>query len=457
MKRAFKTKIVTGNHEASYLSGCAGYARYVWNACLSMHDWHWRNGDGKYGNKMPSINSDNKITGQPAIKKRFRALAKTDHPFKYDYPSCIEDAVLQNLQAAFTRYWDARKKGDVKADIERKKRHGAYERWLKRQFKQGRKGVQCDPVYPQYKSKFRDTPSFNMVYPVVSDDGTFQIRAARRSPWAKHNWRLQERGYVPAGKHSQVTISQATNGDWYASFLVDVGEYPKSAEKLDAPLHDSVLGADVGVAVQLATSDGDMYALAPKQAECLAKLLKRKKTLQKKMSRQRLQNGGVASENWKKSKSQLGKVQHRINNIRTAQRHNITADIVYNKRHAVVGVEGLNVQNMTASARPKLREDGNGYAKNNKRQKAGLNRTILENAPYELRRQLEYKTAWTGAEVVAVNPAYTSQTCAECGHVSSENRKSQSLFVCVECGHSDNADTNAARVIAQRAKEIVSA
>ncbi|MFF9398959.1 zinc ribbon domain-containing protein, partial [Streptomyces sp. NPDC014744] len=31
-------------------------------------------------------------------------------------------------------------------------------------------------------------------------------------------------------------------------------------------------------------------------------------------------------------------------------------------------------------------------------------------------------------------PAYTSQTCAECGHVDKRNRVDQGLFICRRCG-----------------------
>ena len=41
--------------------------------------------------------------------------------------------------------------------------------------------------------------------------------------------------------------------------------------------------------------------------------------------------------------------------------------------------------------------------------KSGLNRAILDQGWYEMRRQLEYKQRWRGGEVLAVNPAYTSQ------------------------------------------------
>nr|QTX14047.1 Putative transposase InsQ for insertion sequence element IS609 [Klebsiella pneumoniae] len=54
------------------------------------------------------------------------------------------------------------------------------------------------------------------------------------------------------------------------------------------------------------------------------------------------------------------------------------------------------------------------------RQKSGLNRAILDQGWYEMRRQLEYKQRWRGGEVLAVNPAYTSQKCARCGHTVKE-------------------------------------
>ena len=74
------------------------------------------------------------------------------------------------------------------------------------------------------------------------------------------------------------------------------------------------------------------------------------------------------------------------------------------------------------------------------KQKAGLNRAILDTAFGEIRRNLEYKCG----RLVEINPAYTSQTCSECGHTDKENRKTQARFLCVSCGFASNADTNAA-------------
>jgi len=44
----------------------------------------------------------------------------------------------------------------------------------------------------------------------------------------------------------------------------------------------------------------------------------------------------------------------------------------------------------------------------------------------------------------------TSQTCNQCGHISKENRQSQSKFVCTSCGHFANADINAFKNILDR-------
>jgi putative transposase len=52
--------------------------------------------------------------------------------------------------------------------------------------------------------------------------------------------------------------------------------------------------------------------------------------------------------------------------------------------------------------------------------------------------------------LVEVPANYTSQTCAECGVIDAQSRRSQARFVCTGCGHEANADTNAAIVILKR-------
>jgi putative transposase len=76
--------------------------------------------------------------------------------------------------------------------------------------------------------------------------------------------------------------------------------------------------------------------------------------------------------------------------------------------------------------------------------KSGLNRSILDQGWAELRRQLEYKSAWNGGRLIAVPAINTSRTCPECGCTCQGNRKTQARFCCVECGYEANADVVAA-------------
>ena len=61
-----------------------------------------------------------------------------------------------------------------------------------------------------------------------------------------------------------------------------------------------------------------------------------------------------------------------------------------------------------------------------------------------------YKARRAGVPVVYVDPAWTSRTCADCGHAGRGNRVSQALFICRGCGVVAHADQNASRNIAAR-------
>jgi IS605 OrfB family transposase len=65
-----------------------------------------------------------------------------------------------------------------------------------------------------------------------------------------------------------------------------------------------------------------------------------------------------------------------------------------------------------------------------------------------------YKSKRAGVPVVFVDPAYTSQTCAECGHVDKRNRVDEALFICRGCGVVAHADRNASRNIARRGESV---
>jgi putative transposase len=156
---------------------------------------------------------------------------------------------------------------------------------------------------------------------------------------------------------------------------------------------------------------------------------------QRKLSRKK-----KGSENWKKQKREIAKLHHTIANVRQDFLHKLSTGI--SKNHAKVYVEGLQIKNMSASARGTVEEPGR-----NIKAKSGLNKSILDQGWYEFKRQLDYKLSWSGGILVEVNPRHTSQTCSCCGYAAKENRVSQDVFRCQVCGHEENADINAAKNI----------
>ncbi len=61
----------------------------------------------------------------------------------------------------------------------------------------------------------------------------------------------------------------------------------------------------------------------------------------------------------------------------------------------------------------------------------------------KLIKQIEYKGAMVGIDVVRVTEEFTSQTCSNCGLVRRANRKYRGLYICKKCGSVINADVNA--------------
>ena len=224
------------------------------------------------------------------------------------------------------------------------------------------------------------------------------------------------------GKPKNASISRK-NRKWYVSIQTE--------REVETPIHRSTtaIGIDVGIAIFATLSDGTIYQPINALKRNLERLARLQRQLAKKVK---------FSANWEKCKARIGKLQEKIANVRKDYLHKITTTI--SKNHAMVFVEDLKVGNMSRSAKGTAAKPGKRV-----KQKSGLNRSILDQGWFEFRRQLEYKAGWNGGQVVAVKPAYTSQTCSCCGHVDKSNRRSQSRFECVECGYKENADINAAK------------
>ena len=226
------------------------------------------------------------------------------------------------------------------------------------------------------------------------------------------------------GEVKNVTISQSC-GKWYVSIQT---EY-----EVADPVHNagSMVGLDAGIAKLATLSDGTVYQPVNSFKASQRKLA----ILQRQLSRK-----VKFSSNWQKQKRKIQRLHAHIANIRRDYLHKVTSEI--SKNHAMIVIEDLKVSNMSKSAKGTAEQSGR-----NVRAKSGLNRSILDQGWYEMRRQLEYKQLWQGGQVLAIPPAYTSQRCASCGHTAKENRQSQSKFECQACGYTANADINGARNI----------
>jgi putative transposase len=219
------------------------------------------------------------------------------------------------------------------------------------------------------------------------------------------------------GKINTANISMKS-GKWYISFQVQTEVAPPSHSATSA------VGIDLGITRFATLSDGTVYQ--PIHAF---------RTLESKLgkSQRQLKNKKKFSANWKKQKVKIGALHSTIANIRKDYQHKISTEITNN--HGMIAIEDLNVSNMSKSAKGNSEQHGKHVAA-----KSGLNKSILDQGWYEFRRQLTYKQKWKGGLLILVPPHYTSQTCLCCTHVSKDNRKTQSSFMCVECGFSENAD-----------------
>ncbi|WP_051357687.1 RNA-guided endonuclease InsQ/TnpB family protein [Leisingera caerulea] len=154
--------------------------------------------------------------------------------------------------------------------------------------------------------------------------------------------------------------------------------------------------------------------------------------------------GRSRSRRYAAARARLAKLKGKQARIRAHAAHVLSRDLA--GRFGLVAIEDLKIRSMTRSARGTREAPGRNVA-----QKSGLNRSILGIGWHALERMLGYKLEETGGVLVKVPAAYTSQTCAACGHVDARSRESQALFACTACGSEANADTNAARNILDRA------
>jgi putative transposase len=212
---------------------------------------------------------------------------------------------------------------------------------------------------------------------------------------------------------------------WYVIVVSD-------AEVAPLPPTGRAVGVDVGVVRFLTTSDGEVVA----NPRFLDAAQRRIAELQRRKQRARPGSG-----NHRRIRRRLAREWRKVGD-RRRDFHHKTARGLVNSCDVLV-LEALRVDAMTASASGTVDRPGR-----NVRQKAGLNRSILDVGWAQFTSILTAKAASAGRQVVRVDPSYTSVTCQTCG--ARCGRPRQDTVVCPVHGVLD-ADLNGARNIATRA------
>ena len=117
--------------------------------------------------------------------------------------------------------------------------------------------------------------------------------------------------------------------------------------------------------------------------------------------------------------------------------HNISSSII---REAITTNSIVAIEDLTG-----IRERTNSKPRN-KTERRRSNSWAF----YQLRTFLEYKGIIEGVQVVAIPPAYTSQTCYRCLHihpVQGLSYRSGKNFTCGNCGNQCDADLNGSKMI----------
>lgn len=241
----------------------------------------------------------------------------------------------------------------------------------------------------------------------------------------KIGWVRYRKSREVEGVPKNVTVFRKC-GHWYMAVQTE-----QDVEITAHPHIDSPVGIDMGVAKIATLSDGTAIESVNAMRRFAAKL---------KNAQRRLRRMKKFSGRWCKQQAKVARIHYKIACVRNDALNKATTTIA--KNHGIVVVEALKVKNMNKSARGTVENPGR-----NVRQKAGLNRSILDQGWYEFKRQLGYKLAWRGGKLVEVPAPFTSQRCSVCGHTEAANRPSQAVFRCMACGHTENADLNAAKNI----------
>ena len=280
-----------------------------------------------------------------------------------------------------------------------------FSNWLKSR-KGQRKGKRVG--FPKFKSKnsvARFAYSTNFTAPTASDPYGLKLPRIGRVHCMEN---VYER--VADAHLIRITVSRRA-GHWYASLTVE--REPAAPASVSAP-RGGVVGVDLGVKNLATLSDGTVIPNPRALGAKLRALRKAQQALSRKVK------GSARRE---KARERVARLYARVTDARIDAINKATAMIA--RSYNTVCIADLNVA---------------GMVKNHH-----LARGLSDAALGEFRRQLEYKTARSGAALRVVDRWFpSSKTCSNCGTVKVKLPLAERVFHCDACCASMDRDLNAA-------------
>ncbi len=237
--------------------------------------------------------------------------------------------------------------------------------------------------------------------------------------------KIQMRGKARVwGKPTTCTIIWKNN-KWLASITVKCDVQRQTGT--------GAVGIDIGTLTAVAFDNGDKIDNPRFLASAQSNIRKASRELRRKRKPEKRQS--KASRRWKKASCKVSKLQNKVANRRQDWVHKVAAQIT--RDNSLVATETLQVKNMTAQAKKGK----------TKRQKTGLNRSIIDVGFGMLRSAIKYKIEEAGGFLVEV-PAQKikpSQTCPKC-LAQKKKELSERIHQCEKCGYTTDRDVASALI-----------
>ncbi|MEF9901902.1 RNA-guided endonuclease InsQ/TnpB family protein [Streptomyces sp. P9-A2] len=207
---------------------------------------------------------------------------------------------------------------------------------------------------------------------------------------------------------STVTVSQDAAGRWFVSMLCD---------DIPAPMPETAnaVGIDAGITSLVTLSTGEKVTNSKFERKDRARLARAQRVLARKA------RGDGA--NRAKARRKVAKVHARIADRRRDVLHKLTTRLV--RENQTIVIEDLTVRNMVRNH--------------------SLARAISDAAWTTMRGMLEYKCAWYGRDLVAIDRWFpSSKLCSACGTLRGKMPLNVREWTC-DCGTTHDRDVNAAK------------